>query len=80
MEGRGVSSRLMRDQASSHAAQKSHVYLAVFAFLLLEKTKAKEDKNHFALKKELNILTIKYGMKMIKKYLHTKQKNMQLAA
>ncbi len=67
-------------QASSHNAQKSHFYLSAFAFLLLEKTKAKEDKNHFALSKELNILTVKYSLKVIKKYLHTKHKNMPLAA
>jgi len=59
-------------QASSHPAQKTHFYLATFAFLLLEKVKMTEDKNHFALMKELNILTVKYGMKTIKKYLHTK--------
>lgn len=58
-------------QARSHTAQKSHFYLAGFAFLLLEKAKALENKNHFALKKELNIMTVKYGMKVVKKQLHT---------
>lgn len=66
-------------QASSHAAQKSHFYCAALAFLLLEKTKAGEDKNHFALKKQLTILQVKYGMKVIKKYLHT-SKNTKIAA
>lgn len=32
-------------------AQKSHFYCAALAYLMLEKTKAKEDKNHFALEK-----------------------------
>jgi DDE superfamily endonuclease len=63
---------LEKCQASSHTAQKSHFYCAALAYLLLEKTKAKEDKNHFALKKELTILQVKYGMKAIKKHLHTR--------
>lgn len=66
-------------QANSHTAQKSHFYCAAMAYLLLEKTKAKEDKNHFALKKELTILQVKYGMKAIKKLLHTR-KNTKMAA
>ena len=70
---------LEKCQASSHTAQKSHFYCAALAYLLLEKTKAKEDKNHFALKKELTILQVKYGMKAIKKYLH-KSKNSKMAA
>ena len=57
-------------QAHSHVTQKSHFYCAALAYLLLEKTKAKEDKNHFALKKELTILQVKYGMKAIRKHLH----------
>lgn len=70
-------------QASSHTAQRSHFYLAVFAFMLLEKAKAVEGKNHFALKKELNILTVKYGIKVVKKQLHTtltELKNSKIAA
>jgi hypothetical protein len=70
---------LEKCQASSHRAQKSHFYCAAFAYLLLEKTKAKEDKNHFALKKELTILQVKYGIKAIKKHLHT-PKNTKMAA
>ena len=45
-------------------------YLSAFIFAGEEK-KIKEDKNHFAFKKELNILDVKYGLKIIKKYLHT---------
>lgn len=70
---------LAKCQASSHPAQKSHFYCAALAYLLLEKTKAKEDKNHFALKKELTILQVKYGIKAVKKYLHA-SKNTKLAA
>ncbi len=70
---------LEKSQASSHTAQKSHFYCAALAYLMLEKTKAKEDKNHFALKKELTILQVKYGMKAIKKHLHT-NKNTKMAA
>jgi IS4 transposase len=70
---------LEKCQASSHSAQTSHFYCAALAYLLLEKTKAKEDKNHFALKKELTILQVKYGMKAIKKLLHTR-KNTKMAA
>jgi len=61
-------------QARSLTSQQSHFYLAALAFLLLEKTKVKEDQNHFALKKQLNLLTIKYGMKVIKQYFHSKSK------
>jgi Transposase DDE domain len=67
-------------QAPSLTAQQSHFYLAALAFLLLEKTKVKEDHNHFALKKQLNLLTIKYGMKVIKQYLHSKSKFIHNAA
>lgn len=70
---------LEKCQASSHAAQKAHFYCAALAYLLLEKTKAKEDKNHFALKKELTIMQVKYGMKAIRKHLHT-SKNTKIAA
>lgn len=67
-------------QASSHSTQQSHFYLSAMAFLLLEKAKAQQDKNHFALKKELNMLTIKYGLKIIKQLLHVKLKNSNIAA
>jgi hypothetical protein len=67
-------------QAHSLLCQQSHFYLAALAFLLLEKTKVKEDQNHFALKKQLNLLTIKYGMKIIKQYLHSKTKMIHSAA
>jgi hypothetical protein len=67
-------------QASSHSAQKSHFYLAAFAFLLLEKAKLRDDKNHFALLKELNILTVKYGLKQVRKQLHATSKNIKMAA
>jgi hypothetical protein len=67
-------------QAPSLTSQQSHFYLAALAFLLLEKTKVKEDHNHFALKKQLNLLTIKYGMKVIKQYLHSKSKFVYNAA
>lgn len=70
---------LAKCQASSHTAQKSHFYCAAMAYLLLEKTKAKEDKNHFALKKELTILQVKYGLKAIKKHLHHRN-NTNMAA
>jgi hypothetical protein len=70
---------LEKCQASSHTAQRSHFYCAALAYLVLEKTKAKEDKNHFALKKELTILQVRYGMKAIKKYLHS-SKNTKMAA
>lgn len=66
-------------QASSHTAQKSHFYCAAMAYLLLEITKAKEDKNHFALKKELTILQVKYGIKAIRKHLHA-SKNTKMTA
>src|SRR3982751_1120746 len=67
-------------QARSLTAQQSHFYLTALAFLLLEKAKVKEDHNHFALKKQLNLLTIKYGMKVIKQYLHSKSKFIHNAA
>jgi hypothetical protein len=67
-------------QASSQTAQSSHFYCAALAYLLLEKTKAKEDKNHFTLKKELNIMQIKYGIKAIRKHLHSNSKNSKMAA
>ena len=67
-------------QARSLTAQQSHFYLTALAFLLLEKAKVKEDHNHFALKKQLNLLTIKYGMKVIKQYLHSKTKMIHPAA
>lgn len=67
-------------QASSHSAQTSHFYLSAFAFLLLEKARFRQDKNHFALMKEINILTATYGMKTIKKLLHTTSKNSKMAA
>ena len=70
---------LEKCQASSHTAQKSHFYCAALAYLLLEKTKTKKDKNHFALKKELTILQVKYGMKTIKMHLHA-TKNTKMAA
>jgi hypothetical protein len=41
---------LCKCQARSLTAQQSHFYLAALTFLLLEKAKAKEDHNHFALK------------------------------
>src|SRR5436305_3915191 len=71
---------LAKCQARSLTSQQSHFYLAALAFLLLEKTKVKEDHNHFALKKQLNLLTIKYGMKVIKQYLHSKSKFIHNAA
>lgn len=67
-------------QASSHAAQQSHLYLAVFAFLQLEKAKAVKGQNHFALMRDLNILSVKYGMKAIKKHLHTTLSKLNKAA
>ena len=67
-------------QARLPVAQQSHFHLAALAFLLLEKAKAKEDHNHFALKKQLNILTIKYSMKIIKQHLHSKTKSLANAA
>jgi hypothetical protein len=67
-------------QASSHSAQRSHFYLSVFAFVQLEKARMVKDNNHFALMKEINILTMKYGLKTIKKHLRTKQKNIKMAA
>lgn len=67
-------------QASSHSAQQSHFYLAVLAFLQLEKAKAVKDKNHFALRHDLNILTTKYGMKAVKKNLHFTLSKIQNAA
>lgn len=70
---------LEKCQASSHTAQKSHFYCAALAYLLLEKTKAKEEKNQFALKKELTILQVKYGLNAIRKHLHTRQ-NIKMAA
>lgn len=67
-------------QAYSHPAQKAHFYLCACAFLLLEKAKLKEDKNHFALMKELNVMTIKYGIKQVRKYLHATTEKLKLAA
>jgi hypothetical protein len=67
-------------QASSHTAQQSHFYLAVFAFLQLEKAKAAKGKNHFALRHDLNILTTKYGIKAVKKNLHITLSKLQNAA
>jgi hypothetical protein len=67
-------------QAPSLTSQQSHFYLAALAFLLLEKTKVKEDHNHFALKKQLNLLTIKYSLKVIKQYLHSKTQMIHNAA
>lgn len=71
---------LTKCQARVPAAQQSHFCLATLGFLLLEKAKLKEDRNHFALKKQLNILTIKYGMKTIKQYLHSKTEMLPMAA
>jgi transposase len=67
-------------QASSHSAQRSHFYLAALAYLLLEKAKLKEDKNHFALMKQLNILTVKYGIKQVRKQLHATSNKLKMAA
>jgi hypothetical protein len=50
------------------------------SFIQLEKAKMQIDKNHFALRKELNILTVKYGLKTIKKQLHATSKNIKMAA
>lgn len=71
---------LGRCQASSHTGQRSHFFLSAFAFLLLEKAKLQEDKNHFALMKELNILTVKYGLKQIRKHLHATSEKLKSAA
>lgn len=71
---------LTKCQARVPTAQQSHFCLATLGFLLLEKAKVKEDRNHFALKKQLNILTIKYGMKTIKQYLHSKTEMLPIAA
>lgn len=67
-------------QASSKTAQKSHFYLAALAFLLLEKAKAQENKNHFALMKEVNILKVKHGLKVVKQQLHTSLTNLKMVA
>jgi hypothetical protein len=65
-------------QASIHPAQKTHFYLCVFAFLL-QKAKLKEDKSHFALMKELNIMTMKYGIKQVIRYLHATSERLKMA-
>lgn len=71
---------LGRCQASSPWAQTSHFYLAALAYLLLEKAKLRQDKNHFALMKQLNILTVKYGLKQVRKQLHASSERLKLAA
>ena len=67
-------------QASSHTSQQSHFYLAVMAFLQLEKAKAATGKNHFALRHDLTILTTKYGMKAVKENLHITHSQLKPAA
>lgn len=61
---------LGKSQASSYISQSSHLYLAVMAYLQLEKAKAVTGKNHFALRHDLNILTTRYGINAVKKNLH----------
>ena len=67
-------------QASSRTAQQSHFYLAVLAFIQLEKARMSKGKNHFGLIREINILTCKYGLSIVKKYLHTTLTSLQNAA
>ena len=67
-------------QASSHSSQQSHFYLAVLAFIQLEKARMSKGKNHFGLIRDINILTCKYGLLVVKKYLHTTLTSLQKAA
>lgn len=67
-------------QASSHKAQQSHFYLAMLAFLQLEKARVGSGHNHFHLIKEINIATVKYGLKIIQKQLHTTLTQLNKAA
>lgn len=67
-------------QASSHTAQQSHLYLAAFAFIQLEKARLSKGKNHFGLMRDINILTCKYGLSVVKKHLHTTLTSLQKAA
>ena len=67
-------------QASSHNSQQSHFYLAALAFIQLEKARMTKGKNHFGLMRDVNILTCKYGLAVVKKHLHTTLTNLQMAA
>lgn len=67
-------------QASSQGAQKTHFYLAVLAFLQLEKARVCRGHNHFHLIKEINIATVKYGLKVIQNQLHITLTQLNMAA
>lgn len=67
-------------QASSHTAQKSHFYLATLAFIQLEKARMAKGKNHFALMRDITLLTTKYGLSIVKKHLHITLTTLQMAA
>ena len=67
-------------QASSHTAQRSHLYLSILAFAQLEKGKLAKGKNHFGLMRDINILTIKHGLSAVKKHLHITLTSLQKAA
>lgn len=71
---------LGRCQASSHTAQQSHLYLAVFAFIQLEKATMSKGKNHFELIRDITLLTCKYGLSVVKKQLHITLTSLQKAA
>lgn len=67
-------------QASSHTAQQSHFYLAVLAFIQLEKARITKGKNHFRLMHDIMLLTTRYGVSVVKKHLHTTLTSLNKAA
>lgn len=50
---------LAKSPASSKRAQQNHIFCSYYAYLKLERIKIKEGKNHFKIKKDIQILMLK---------------------
>jgi hypothetical protein len=61
-------------------AHQSHLRLAAFAFIRLEKARCRLDKNHYQLLREINELKTKHALKAIRQTIHVNQNKYQMAA
>lgn len=61
---------LSKSPASKQRAQKNHIFCSFYAYLKLERTKEKQKKNHFRLKRDIQILMLKSCRKHYQEQFH----------
>jgi len=61
---------LSKSPASGKRAQKNHIFCSLYAYLKLERTKERENKNHFRIKRDIHILMLKNCRDHYREFFH----------